>query len=610
MSDHHSTQRRQPDGLPVRKKSERFSFDSVDWRRLFSYLKPYWRRMALAILALLLSTGFGLAFPAVIVRLLDSVTRTKDYAPLNALGALLVGLFLLQAAFTFLQSYLLAYIGERIVYNLRTSLYSHLQMLSLDFYAVRRVGEIVSRLSSDVTQVRTMLTSNLTTFLSQALTLIGAIVIVLTMNARLTLFILALIPALIVIAIVFGGRIQRISTGVQDQLASSTTVAEEGLQGIRVVKSFGRERYESQRYRNAMEKTFRISLHMSVLNSLFAAVMAFLGFSAIAAIMWFGGREVIAGRLTLAMIAGFLIYGITIAASLGGLASLYGQMRAAVGGVRRVFEILDTQPTVRDMPGATVLPGGPGRITFENVSFSYEDGVPVIHDISLDVQPGEILALVGPSGAGKSTMFNLLTGALHLDAGRIHFLDRQISGMAPRHIARAGIARTFQHVRIRPRMTLLDNVLLGTYPRTRAGFIAGALRLDRGEEARARQEALTQLARVGLGDRPFELAGNLPLGNQRLLEIARALAADPVLLVLDEPAAGLRRQEKQALAELLRILRAEHVTILLVEHDMEFVMGLVDRIVVMNFGSKLCEGTPSQVRGDVRVQDAYLGSAA
>jgi branched-chain amino acid transport system permease protein len=237
-------------------------------------------------------------------------------------------------------------------------------------------------------------------------------------------------------------------------------------------------------------------------------------------------------------------------------------------------------------------------------------GLIAVDKVSFDLAAGEILGLIGPNGAGKSTMFNLLTGVLHLDAGRIHFQEREISGLAPHHIARAGIARTFQHVHIRPRMTLLDNVLLGTYPRTRAGFFAGALRLDRGEEARARQEALAQLRRVGLGDRPFELAGNLPLGNQRLLEIARALAADPVLLVLDEPAAGLRRQEKQALAELLRALRAEHMTILLVEHDMEFVMGLVDRIVVMNFGSKLCEGAPGEVRGDPRVQDAYLGSAA
>jgi len=237
-------------------------------------------------------------------------------------------------------------------------------------------------------------------------------------------------------------------------------------------------------------------------------------------------------------------------------------------------------------------------------------GLVAVDNVSFDLAAGEILGLIGPNGAGKSTMFNLLTGALHLDAGRIYFQEREISGLAPHTIARAGIARTFQHVKIRPRMTLLDNVLLGTYPRTKAGFFAGALRLDRVEEARARHEALTTLERVGLGDRPFELAGNLPLGNQRLLEVARALAADPILLVLDEPAAGLRRQEKRALADLLRSLRAEHMTILLVEHDMEFVMGLVDRIVVMNFGSKLCEGTPGDIRRDPRVQDAYLGSAA
>jgi branched-chain amino acid transport system permease protein len=159
-------------------------------------------------------------------------------------------------------------------------------------------------------------------------------------------------------------------------------------------------------------------------------------------------------------------------------------------------------------------------------------------------------------------------------------------------------------------MSLLDNVLLGTYLRTRAGFLQGALRLDRTEEARARSEALSQLKRVGLGDKPYDQAGNLPLGRQRILEVARALAADPALIILDEPAAGLSRPEKMALAELLRALRKEGVTVLLVEHDVEFVMGLVDRIVVMDFGSKLIEGTPAVVRADPRVQEAYLGSVA
>jgi branched-chain amino acid transport system permease protein len=237
-------------------------------------------------------------------------------------------------------------------------------------------------------------------------------------------------------------------------------------------------------------------------------------------------------------------------------------------------------------------------------------GLLAVNDVSFEVRAGEVFGLIGPNGAGKSTMFNLITGALPVNAGRIVFAGKDVTNAPQRTIARAGIARTFQHVRLRPQMSLLDNVLLGTYLRTKAGFAAGALRLDRGEEQRARHEAMQQLERVGLGERCFELAGNLPLGHQRVLEIARALASDPILLVLDEPAAGLRQQEKLALAKLLRTLRAEGLTILLVEHDMDFVMGLVDRIVVMEFGIKLCEGDPRAVRDDPRVQEAYLGGVA
>ncbi|HST00002.1 MAG TPA: ABC transporter transmembrane domain-containing protein, partial [Terriglobales bacterium] len=266
--------------------SAKVSLKSVNWFRLLGYLKPYRGRMILALLALVFSTGLGLAFPALIAQLLDSVTKTKDTTPLNMLAGLLIGVFLLQAAFSFVQSYLLAYIGERIVFDLRTSLYTHLQNLSLDFYAVRRVGDLVSRLSSDVTQMRTMLTSNLTSLLSQVLTLVGSIVILLSMNTHFTLFILGLAPVIIVIAFLFGSRIEKGSTRIQDQLADSTVVAEEGLQGIRVVKSFGREAFETGRYNTAMEKTFRASLRMAVYNSLFMSVMMFLGFGSIAAIVW------------------------------------------------------------------------------------------------------------------------------------------------------------------------------------------------------------------------------------------------------------------------------------------------------------------------------------
>jgi len=230
-----------------------------------------------------------------------------------------------------------------------------------------------------------------------------------------------------------------------------------------------------------------------------------------------------------------------------------------------------------------------------------------VNDVSFEVKSGEVLGLIGPNGAGKTTLLNLITGTAKPNAGQILFLDDTRKRLAPRHIAAKGVSRTFQHVKLRPNMTLLDNVLLGTYSRTRSGFLAGAIRLDREEEASAKVEALQQLKRVGLGEKAGEQAGNLPLGQQRLLEVARALAADPVVVILDEPAAGLRRLEKQVLSDLLRTLRNEGMTIVLVEHDMEFVMNLVDRIVVMDFGAKLAEGLPAEIRADARVQEAYLG---
>ena len=235
-------------------------------------------------------------------------------------------------------------------------------------------------------------------------------------------------------------------------------------------------------------------------------------------------------------------------------------------------------------------------------------GLIAVNEVSFNVAAGEIIGLIGPNGAGKSTMFNLLTCTLPMTSGQVRFMDKDIAGLPQRQVARLGLARTFQHVKLRPHMSLLDNVALGAYARTGAGVLKAGLRLDRTEEQQVLQEAQRQLARIGLGDRSHEMAGSLPLGTQRILEIARALAADPVLLVLDEPAAGLRRREKMDLGDLLRKLREEGVTILIVEHDMDFVMKLVDRLVVMNFGSKLVEGVPAAVRADERVQAAYLGS--
>ena len=234
-------------------------------------------------------------------------------------------------------------------------------------------------------------------------------------------------------------------------------------------------------------------------------------------------------------------------------------------------------------------------------------GLVAVSDLSFKLYRGEILGLIGPNGAGKSTMFNLISGALPLTAGTIAFEGQSTGNRQPFQIARLGICRTFQHVKLIPAMSVLDNVALGAYLRGSSGVTRAALRLDRREEAMTLAEAATQVERVGLDEHLHSAVGSLSLGKQRIVEIARALAGDPCLLLLDEPAAGLRYLEKRELASLLRNLREEGVTILLVEHDMDFVMGLTDRLVVMDFGEMLAQGLPGEIQKNPVVLEAYLG---
>ena len=287
-------------------------------------------------------------------------------------------------------------------------------------------------------------------------------------------------------------------------------------------------------------------------------------------------------------------------------------LRARTGVIPYLARFVPQDPPPPVPTDAAPLPSRPHRapdgplLRVEGATKRF-GGLVAVNQVSFQLMPGEILGVIGPNGAGKSTLFNLVTGVLPASEGRISFMGERIDALPSREIARRGVARTFQHVQIKTDMSVLDNVMIGAHLRGRAGAVEAILKLDRREEASMRAVAAREIARVGLADALHLPAGSLALGQQRIVEIARALAAEPTLLLLDEPAAGLRFREKQELAALLRQLKVEGLTVLLVEHDMDFVMNLVDRLVVMDFGEVIAEGGPRAIQTDPKVYEAYLG---
>jgi ATP-binding cassette, subfamily B, bacterial MsbA len=544
------------------------------FKRLFAFVRPHRPRLAVAMAAIGAGSLLGLAGPYTLQFLIDAVFEHNDSALLNRIALILVAIFLGQSFFYFVRGYLLAYIGERVMADLRLRLFEHLQGLSLNFYNERRTGELVSRLTNDVATVRAVVTSDISTALSQTLTFIGALVLMLVTNWRLTLFMFAIVPLVMGFAIVYGRRLRALSTSVQDQLAGATTVLEESLVGVRVVQSFTREPYEIGRFRGAIERTFALAMKRVRLAASFGPAISFLGFSAVVSVFWFGGRQVLAGQLTAGQLFMFLILTFTIAGSIGSFSGLWTGLQEALGATRRLFEILDTPPAVADCPGALPLPRLEGRLRFEGVSFAYHDnpGSEILRDLDLEIQPGETLALVGPSGAGKTTLVNLIPRYYDPTAGRV-----TADGYHLRYVTLKSLR---SQVGLVPQETLLfggtvrENILYGRLEASQEEMEEAA------HSANAHEfiTALPQGYDTVVGERGIKLSG----GQRQRIAIARAILKDPRILLLDEATSSLDSESEGLVQEALERLMAGRTSIV-IAHRLSTVHR-ADRIAVLDEG--------------------------
>ncbi len=544
----------------------------MQWRRLLSYLAAYKLRLLLATIGLCFASALSLVFPAVIQRVIDSVFTDADIMLLDTITLALLAVFVFRSLASFVQNYHLNFVGEKIVVDIRCQLYAHFQTLSIKYYNERRVGELISRISSDVTVVRTVLTGNISGFLQQTLTLVGSVAIMFYLNWRLTLFIIVLMPIIVAVAFVLGSAIRRTSTRVQDEIAGATVVAEEVFQNIREVKSFVRESYEIARYNKAIEIAFRAAVKLLTIRSVFGPIIAFFAFAGLALILWFGGREVLDGRLSAGELIAFLIYGLTVAANFAGVISMYSQLQEALGATKRVFEILDTEPEIRDAPKAKNLAVVNGAISLQGVSFAYEDGLEVLSDINLEIAEGEIIALVGPSGAGKSTLFNLIPRFYDVDAGSIC-----IDGQDIRDLTQSSLRG---HIGIVPQETLLfggsirENILYGKLDAHESEMIEAA------QSANA-HDFIIELPKgydTIVGEHGIKLSG----GQRQRVAIARALLKNPSILLLDEATSSLDNESEQLVQEALARLM-KHRTTLIIAHRLSTIR-VAHRIAVLDRG--------------------------
>ena len=552
--------------------------------RLLPRVKPHIGALTIAGICLAASAGIGLVFPLVVGHLLDAAFVRANAWQLDRIAGGLLILFAIQALLNFVQVYFLSATGERVVAALRRELFAHLVKLSPGFYADRRSGELTSRLSTDTALLQAVLSHQLSELARQSLYLVGGIIMMTRTHPRLTATTLAVVPIVVGAALIFGRMLRRASMGVQDRVAEAMGSAGEAFSQIRVVQSFTREKGEVRRYDALLADVVTAALRRARIRGVFFGVITFCAFGGVVAVMWQGGRLVLDGTLTPGSLVQFLLYAITVAASVGALASLFGSYQEAVGAVKRVFELLETKPQIEEPknPVHLQLPAR-GHVRFENVHFAYAPGLPeVLGGVSFEIAPGEVVALVGVSGAGKTTVASLLPRFWDVGGGRI-----TLDGHDVRSLALADLRGAIGLVPQEPTLfsgTVHENIeyaVVGDRVPTDAEIIAAS----RAAHAHEFVERLPDGYDTRVGERGVKLSG----GQRQRLAIARVFLKNPAVVVLDEATSSLDSESEalveQAMEELLR-----GRSTLIIAHRLSTVRR-ADRVLVIDKGSIVEEGS-------------------
>lgn len=552
--------------------------------RIFGFVRPYLGWLVISLMALLFSVLLGLVLPLVIQNLVDTVLINGDVYTLNWLAAGLMGVFVVQGIFSFVQRLTMAWAGEQTIADIRKAIFAHLHTLSLKFFADRRTGELVSRLTNDVSLLQSAITENLMALLRQLVMLIGSAFFLFYLNWRLTLVILTGIPLVSLTMVYLGRKIRRAAGEVQDALAAAANVVEESISGVRIVKSFAREAHETGRFGDKVDQTVNAAFRQARLSAILAPIIGFMAFASITLTLWFGSYEVLNGNLTAGGLVAYLVYTMMVASPVAALAGLYAQFQSALGATERLFELLDTPADVADKPAARPLPAITGQVTFHNVSFDYGAGLPLLRGVQFTAAAGQVVALVGPSGAGKSTLVNLIPRFYDVVEGAIC-----IDGVDIRDVTLLSLR---QQIGIVPQETILfsdtvyENIRYGKLEASRAEIEAAAT------AANAHHFILNELPQgydTVVGERGIKLSG----GQRQRVAIARAILKDPKILILDEATSSLDSESERLVQEALERLM-QNRTSFVIAHRLSTVVN-ADWVLVLEGGQIVEQGTHAQL---------------